>query len=113
MLKTPISVHHAGLPTADVDVSNLILGDFIVSWRLLGPKVITEAMVDAINHLASVFRAVFVCHVTFTSFLVEGPVSSVTAGIVCIYLNTEAMAHFGDVSMELFRNQRYVFNNQG
>lgn len=113
MLKTPISVHHAVLPTADVDVSNLILGDFITSWRLLRPKVIAKTMVDAVNHLPSVFRAVLVCHVTFTSFLVEAPVSSVTVSIVCIDLNTKAMAHFGDVSVKLFRNQRYVLNNQG
>jgi len=68
-------------------------------------------MVDTIDHLPSVFRAVSVYHVSFTSFLVEGPVPSVTAGIVCINLNTEAMAHFRDVSLELFRNQRYVLNN--
>jgi hypothetical protein len=48
----------------------------------------------------------------FTSFFVEGPVTSVTAGIVSINLNSEAMAHFGDVGMKIVRNQRHFLNNQ-
>lgn len=105
-------MHHAGLPTPNVNVANLFLGDFIAVWCLGRPNVKADAVVHTVNHLTSVFRAIFVCHVAFTRFFVEGPVTSVTAGIVGINLNSEAMAHFGDVGVELFRNQKHVLNNQ-
>ena len=106
-------MQHASFPIPDIDVANLFLSDFITVWCEGRPNVIAHAVVHSINHLSSVLRTIFVSHMAFTSFFVEGPVTSVTAGIVSINLNSKTMAHFGDVGMKLIRNQRHVINNQG
>lgn len=106
-------MQHARFPTPDIDVASLFLSYFIAVGCGGRPDVITQAVVHAINHLSSVLRTISVSHVALPSFFVEGPVTSVTAGIVCINLNSEAVAHFGDVGMKLIRNQRHFLNNQG
>lgn len=94
MAEATTTIHHAIFPIADVSVTSFFLGKFISLWSSGWPHIIPLTIIDTINHVASVLGTILINHVSFSSFFVEEPLSSVTAITIGVNLNSVAVANF-------------------
>ena len=114
MNEAALTVHLARSPVAKVDVTEL------APRLVFCPDVQTKPVLDSIHKVASILRTISVDLVAIAWPLVHLPFAAVSANLISIDLNTEAMSshnqasfmwffHFGQISYDQIITSRFSF----